>query len=106
MIVRAYLFGGVGRGGRGTRGTPNWAVGVTSRLLLGWTVRGPVEPDRPDRYFSFVQTRTEPLPLTYVPATVRHGWLGSGHGRGRCARARHAQCRQLYHGPGDRSVRP
>lgn len=42
------------------------------------------------------------LPLTYVPATVRHGWLDSGHGCGQCARARHAQCRRLYHDP----VRP
>jgi len=57
---------------------------------------GPVEPDR---YFSFVQTRTEPLPLTYVPATVQHGWLDSGYGCGRCARARRAQCRRVYHDP-------
>jgi len=102
VIVRGYLIGRVGRSGRGTRGTPNGALGVTSRLPLGWKARGPVEPDR---YFSFVQTRTEPLPLTYVPATVRHGWLDSGLGCGQCARARRAQCRRLYHDPAIGPVR-
>lgn len=96
MIVRVYLVGGVGRDGRGTRGTTNAAVGVTSRLLLSrmaWGSNG-------TRSLLFLCSNAyEPLPLTYVPATARNGWLDSGRGCGRCARARHAQCRRLYHDP-------
>lgn len=60
------------------------------------------DPENPIVTFPLSYAYRTVLPLTYVPATVRHGWLDSGHGCGQCTRARHPQCRRLYHDP----VRP